>query len=85
MIPYLISAGVLILLVSGIFVTIKMTMPIAMKVYEAMLVKTEPDKWLRVCSAPENEEQVQMWEAGCKWAEEDTAENENEKEVNANE
>lgn len=45
------------------------TNPIAQSVYEEQLVKTSSDKWLRVCSAPENEEQVAMWNAGCEWAE----------------
>ena len=71
--PYWVIAGILLFLVAGIIVMICVTMPIAQKVYETMLVKTEPDKWLRECSAPENEEQVQMWEDGCKWAEEHRA------------
>ena len=32
------------------------------------MVKTSPDKWGRVCSAPDNEEQVEMWESGIAWA-----------------
>ena len=71
--PYWVIAGILLFLVAGIIVMICVTMPIAQKVYETMLVKTEPDKWLRECSAPENEEQVQMWEDGCKWADEHRA------------
>ena len=45
------------------------TMPIAKKVYRNQLVRTEPEKWGRVCSCPENEEQQAMWDAGLAWAE----------------
>lgn len=45
------------------------TTPIAKKVYADQLVRTTPDKWGRVCSCPENEEQQAMWDAGIAWAE----------------
>ncbi len=46
------------------------TYPIAKKVYREQLVRTSPEKWGRTCSAPENEEQMAMWNMGCEWAEE---------------
>ncbi len=45
------------------------TYPISKRVYSTQLVRTEPEKWGRVCSAPENEEQLAMWNAGIEWAE----------------
>lgn len=69
MLPWIITGIVLVLLVGGFIAMIIVTNPIAQSVYEEQLVKTSSDKWLRVCSAPENEEQVAMWNAGCEWAE----------------
>ena len=46
------------------------TKPIAKRVYKEQLVRTSPEKWGRVCSAPENEEQNEMWNLGLKWADE---------------
>ncbi|MGN1104067.1 MAG: alpha/beta hydrolase [Candidatus Coproplasma sp.] len=43
---------------------------IAVKVYKSQLVRTTPEKWGRECSAPDNEEQVAMYENGKQWAEE---------------
>ena len=57
------------LLISGGIAMLAYTLPIAKKVYETQLVRTSEGKWGRVCSAPENEEQWQMWEAGIRWAE----------------
>lgn len=45
------------------------TYPISKKVYFSQLVRTEPEKWGRSCSFPDNEEQVQMWDLGVAWAE----------------
>lgn len=70
MLPWIITGIILVLLAGGFIAMIRITNPIAQSVYEEQLVKTSPDKWLRVCSAPENEEQVAMWNAGCEWAEE---------------
>lgn len=56
------------LLVSGLVAMLIFTMPIARKVYNTQLVRTSPDKWGRVCSAPENEEQQIMWDTGRAWA-----------------
>ncbi len=67
----LIIAGVLFL--GGLVAMIAVTLPIAKKVYNTTLVRTEPDKWGRVCSAPENAEQLSMWNDGCRWAEENAA------------
>lgn len=44
------------------------TYPISKKVYKTQLVRTDNEKWGRVCSAPENEEQLKMWNDGIKWA-----------------
>ena len=63
-----IVALLLFLLLSGIFVMLLKTVPIAKRVYNEQLVKTDKEKWGRVCSCLENEEQVAMWESGIKWA-----------------
>ncbi|MBQ9847025.1 MAG: hypothetical protein IJO58_04365 [Clostridia bacterium] len=55
---------------SGLIFMIAYTYPISKKVYRTQLVRTEPEKWSRVCSAPENEEQLEMWNTGIKWADE---------------
>lgn len=60
---------VAVLLLGGVVAMLVMTMPIAKKVYETQLVRTTPEKWGRVCSCPENEEQQAMWDAGVAWAE----------------
>ena len=65
---FLITIGVLLL--GGLIFMFIYTYPISKKVYTTQLVRTEPEKWGRVCSAPENEEQLRMWETGIKWAEE---------------
>lgn len=59
---------VLFLLLSGLTAMLIYTMPIAKNVYKKQLVRTDKEKWGRVCSAPENEEQLAMWNEGCKWA-----------------
>jgi len=43
---------------------------VSKKVYEHQLVRTSPDKWGRGCSAPDNEEQVRMFNEGEAWFEE---------------
>lgn len=63
----LIIAGVLIL--GGFAAMFAYTFPIAKKVYNNQLVRTEPEKWGRVCSAPDNEEQLKMWNDGIAWME----------------
>lgn len=62
---------ILLLLISGGLISmLKITVPIANNVYFDKLVRTSPDKWGRECSAPDNEEQLAMWELGVKWGEE---------------
>ena len=58
----------LALLLSGLIFMLIYTYPISKKVYHQQLVRTDKDKWGRVCSAPENEEQLAMWNSGIKWA-----------------
>ncbi|MBQ4631400.1 MAG: dienelactone hydrolase family protein [Clostridia bacterium] len=70
---WIIISIVLFILLSGIVAMLYVTMPIAKNVYEQQLVKTSDEKWNRVCSAPENEEQLQMWNDGVKWGEENRA------------
>ncbi len=57
-------------LLAGAVIMLVKTVPISKKVYFDQLVRTSPEKWGRVCSAPENEEQLAMWNSGCLWAEE---------------
>lgn len=57
------------LALGGLCCMLAYTYPISKKVYRTQLVRTEPEKWGRVCSAPENEEQWAMWNAGVEWAE----------------
>ncbi len=42
---------------------------IALKVYKSQLVRTSSEKWGRECSAPDNAEQVAMYDTGKQWAE----------------
>lgn len=56
------------LILSGFVTMLIYTYPISKKVYKEQLVKTNPEKWSRVCSAPENDEQIKMWNEGIKWA-----------------
>ena len=58
-----------LILSGGIISMLAVTIPISRKVYEEQLVRTSPEKWGRTCSAPNNEEQVQMWNDACAWAE----------------
>ena len=55
------------LLIGGLIFSIFFTFYVAKQVYYHTLVKRTPEEWGRVCSAPENEEQVKMWEEGLKW------------------
>ena len=61
---------IVVLLLGGVVAMLCYTAPIAKRVYFTQLVRTSPDKWGRVCSAPENEEQMAMWNAGIQWADE---------------
>lgn len=58
---------ILFLLVSGLVAMLIYTYPISKRVYNEQLVRTSPEKWGRVCSAPDNEEQMQMWNDGVAW------------------
>ncbi len=60
---------VLILFLGGIGAMIYITYPISKKVYQEQLVKTSDNKWIRECSASDNEEQISMWKTGIEWAE----------------
>lgn len=42
---------------------------VAWRVYQGTLVRTSPDVWGRCCSEPENPEQLEMWNRGLQWAE----------------
>lgn len=57
-----------LLLVGFIFMIIY-TYPIAKRVYHEQLVRTSPEKWGRTCSFPDDAEQVQMWNDGIAWME----------------
>lgn len=57
------------LAVGGLIAMFIYTFPISKKVYYQQLVRTDAEKWGRVCSAPENEEQLAMWNSGIEWAE----------------
>ena len=60
----------ILLIGGGIVAMLIKTLPIAKRVYQQQLVRTSPDKWGRVCSAPDNEEQMEMWNMGNAWADE---------------
>lgn len=67
----LIVVGVLLL--GGLVAMLLYTYPIAKRVYEDQLVRTTPEKWGRVCSFPNDEEQVKMWNDGIAWMERNKA------------
>ncbi len=56
------------LVISGIIFMLIFTYPLSKRVYVSQLVRTDKEKWSRVCSAPENEEQKAMWDQGILWA-----------------
>lgn len=58
------------LLAGGLIFMLCYTYPIAKRVYEEQLVRTSPEKWGRTCSFPDDSEQVQMWNEGIAWMEE---------------
>ncbi len=55
------------MIVLGFIGMLMFTSRIAGGVYRSTLVRTEPEKWGRVCSAPDNEEQMAMWNEGVAW------------------
>ena len=66
---WIIAGIVAAALLGGLIAMLKITVPISKNVYNEQLVRTDTQKWGRVCSCPENEEQQAMWDAGCEWAE----------------
>jgi len=62
--------AVLLCLLGGLAAMLCITFPISKRVYKEQLVRTDAEKWGRVCSAPENDEQIRMWNEGVMWAEE---------------
>ena len=68
MVVWIIVIALVVLALGGLIAMLVITAPIAKNVYHTQLVRTSPDKWLRVCSAPDNEEQLAMWNAGVEWA-----------------
>ena len=65
---WIVLAVAAVLTLGGLVAMLVYTLPISKKVYLGQLVRTSSDKWGRVCSATDNEEQVAMWEAGLAWA-----------------
>ena len=59
---------VAVALLGGVVAMLVITLPLSKRVYQGHLVRTSEDKWGRVCSAPDNEEQLAMWNAGLEWA-----------------
>ena len=66
---YIILIIVAVLLLGGLVAMFCYTYPISKRVYREQLVRTDAQKWGRVCSAPDNEEQFAMWNSGIDWAE----------------
>ncbi len=65
---WIILISLAVLLLGGVIAMLAVTLPLSKRVYNNNLVRTSPEKWGRVCSAPDNEEQVAMWNAGLAWA-----------------
>ena len=67
----IVGVGILFgaLLLGGFVFMIAYTYPIAKYVYKEQLVRTAPEKWGRTCSFPDDAEQVQMWNDGIAWME----------------
>ena len=65
--PLIITIIVVFILFSIIFGIVGVPAIVAKKVYEAQLVRTSKDKWGKGCSAPDNEEQVRMFDEGEAW------------------
>ena len=69
-ITLIVVAAVVVLALGGLVAMLVITVPLSGRIYREQLVRTEPEKWGRCCSAPENEEQMAMWNAGVAWMEE---------------
>lgn len=65
---WIVLGGLAFLVLGGFVSMLAFTWPLSKRVYNNNLVRTSPERWGRVCSAPDNEEQVAMWEAGLAWA-----------------
>lgn len=61
------------LIVAGLLVGVIITFIIAYIIFRIQLTRHSKDKWARQCSAPDNEEQIKMWDAGMAWAEKEKA------------
>ena len=68
--PWWIVVILAIAVFGGAGAMLYVTWPIAKRVYFEQLVKTSEEKWSRVCSAPDNDEQIRMWKAGVEWGKE---------------
>ena len=68
--PEIIIIVLILLLLGGIAAMLYKTLPIALRVYKQQLVRTSDKIWGRFCSAPENEEQLAMWNEGIAWGKE---------------
>ena len=64
----IIAIAALLIVGGGIAAMLIITIPLGKRVYHDQLVRTSEEKWGRVCSAPDNEEQMAMWNAGLAWA-----------------
>lgn len=62
--------GILLLFLIGIGVMLKFTLPIAVRVYKSHLTRASGEDWGYACSAPDNEEQMEMWNEGILWGKE---------------
>lgn len=68
--PLIITLIIIFILFSVLFGIVGVPLIVSGKVYEAQLVRTSKDKWGKGCSAPDNEEQVRMFNEGEAWFEE---------------
>ncbi len=68
--PLIISLIVAFLVISTIFGLVGVPYIVAKKVYTMQLVRTSKEKWGKGCSAPDNVEQVRMFDEGEAWFEE---------------
>lgn len=60
--------GIGTFLIISLLFSIWLTFTIAKHVYQHTLTRLEGGAWGRECSAPENKEQLEMWNEGLEWA-----------------
>lgn len=60
----------IVLIVGGLIFSVILTFYIAGQVYLNTLVRKNAESWGRTCSAPDNEEQMGMWNEGLEWGKE---------------